>query len=118
MLAELVLRFVVGGLAVSLFAALGEVWQPKTFAGLFGAAPSVAIASLAITATRDGPAAATTAARWMAIATLAMVVYATACAAICRRRTIPFVVGAFGPWLAWGATAAALYLALRGAVAG
>lgn len=27
---------------VSLFAAIGEVVQPKSFAGLFGAAPSIA----------------------------------------------------------------------------
>jgi Protein of unknown function (DUF3147) len=38
-------RFVAGGLIVSLFAVLGDVLRPKSFAGLFGAAPSVALAT-------------------------------------------------------------------------
>ena len=42
------LRFVIGGVAVSLFAVLGDVFKPKSFAGLFGAAPSVAIATLVL----------------------------------------------------------------------
>ena len=40
---QLVLRFVVGGLVVSLFTVIGDVLKPKSFAGLFGAAPSVAL---------------------------------------------------------------------------
>ena len=38
---ELIFRFIVGGLVVSLFAVIGDVLKPKSFAGLFGAAPSV-----------------------------------------------------------------------------
>jgi hypothetical protein len=40
---EYILRFIVGGAVVSAFAMLGDVLRPKTFAGLFGAAPSVAL---------------------------------------------------------------------------
>jgi hypothetical protein len=43
---EYVIRFLVGGLMVSLFATVGDVLKPKGFAGLFGAAPSVAFATL------------------------------------------------------------------------
>ena len=43
---ELVVRFLVGGALVSLFALIADVLKPKGFAGLFGAAPSVALASL------------------------------------------------------------------------
>ena len=43
---ELFIRFLIGGAVVSSFALLGEVFRPKTFAGLFGAAPSIALASL------------------------------------------------------------------------
>ena len=53
---EYLLRFVVGGIAVSAFAALGDVLRPKSFAGLFGAAPSIALATLAITLAKAGPA--------------------------------------------------------------
>lgn len=55
MATELVLRFVIGGLVVSAFAVMGDVLQPKSFAGLFGAAPSVALATLGMTfILRDG----------------------------------------------------------------
>lgn len=46
---ELLLRFLIGGSVVSLFAIAGDVFRPKSFAGLFGAAPSVALATLALT---------------------------------------------------------------------
>jgi hypothetical protein len=45
---EYMVRFIVGGLLVSLFAIIGDVVRPKSFAGLFGAAPSVALATLGI----------------------------------------------------------------------
>jgi hypothetical protein len=46
---EYVVRFLVGGIVVSAFSMLGDFLRPKTFAGLFGAAPSVALATLGIT---------------------------------------------------------------------
>lgn len=45
---ELVIRFLMGGILVSAFAVLGDLLRPKSFAGVFGAAPSVALASLAL----------------------------------------------------------------------
>jgi len=45
---QFLIRFVIGGLVVSVFAICGDVLRPKSFAGLFGAAPSVALASLAL----------------------------------------------------------------------
>src|ERR1700687_4243106 len=41
--------FFVRGVVVSLFAILGDPLKPKSFAGLFGAAPSVALATLGLT---------------------------------------------------------------------
>jgi len=48
-----------GGLLVVVFALLGQALEPKRFAGIFSAAPSVAIAGLVVTvvALGDGPAA-------------------------------------------------------------
>jgi uncharacterized protein DUF3147 len=51
---EMLFRFLVGGIVVSTFSALGDVLKPKSFAGLFGAAPSVALATLALTITKEG----------------------------------------------------------------
>jgi uncharacterized membrane protein YGL010W len=51
---EMLFRFLVGGIAVSTFSALGDVLTPKSFAGLFGAAPSVALATLALTIAKEG----------------------------------------------------------------
>src|ERR1700750_7757 len=49
-----VVRFLVGGVVVSAFAMLGDMLRPKSFAGLFGAAPSVALATLGIAVHRHG----------------------------------------------------------------
>jgi hypothetical protein len=46
---EIIIRFIVGGLVVSTFAVLGDILRPKSFAGLFGAAPSIALATLGLT---------------------------------------------------------------------
>ncbi|WFU65427.1 hypothetical protein [Bradyrhizobium brasilense] len=51
---EYVIRFVLGGAVVSAFAMLGDLLRPKSFAGLFGAAPSVASATLGIAVYQHG----------------------------------------------------------------
>jgi len=51
---EILIRFLIGGLLVSFFSLLGDVFKPKSFAGLFGAAPSVALATLALTVVGEG----------------------------------------------------------------
>jgi uncharacterized protein DUF3147 len=51
---EYVVRFLVGGAVVSAFAMLGDLLRPKSFAGLFGAAPSVALATLGIAIHQHG----------------------------------------------------------------
>jgi Protein of unknown function (DUF3147) len=51
---DYLIRFFIGGLAVSSFAILGDIFRPKTFAGLFGAAPSVALATLGLTVSKKG----------------------------------------------------------------
>jgi hypothetical protein len=51
---EIVLRVLVGGSLVSAFALLGEMLKPKSFAGLLGAAPSIALATLGLTILSEG----------------------------------------------------------------
>lgn len=45
----LLIRFLVGGAIVTVFSLVGEVIGPKSLAGVFGAAPSVALATLPLT---------------------------------------------------------------------
>lgn len=66
---EIVIRFVIGGILVSVFAVLGDIFKPKSFAGLFGAAPSVALATIALTVAKDG-------ARYAAVETTSMLISA------------------------------------------
>jgi len=75
---QLVYRFIAGGFIVSLFAALGAVLKPKSFAGLFGAAPSVAIATLALTILSDGKLYAAQEARSMIAGAIAFFFFASA----------------------------------------
>jgi uncharacterized membrane protein (GlpM family) len=51
---EYVVRLLVGGVVVSTFAMLGDILRPKSFAGLFGAAPSVALVTLGIAVYHHG----------------------------------------------------------------
>jgi hypothetical protein len=53
-LSEALVRFIIGGLVVSAFAIIGGLFKPVRFAGLFGAAPSVALATLALAISKDG----------------------------------------------------------------
>lgn len=50
----LVCKTAVGGLLVVAFALLGETLKPKRFAGLFSAAPAVAIAGMTVTLLSKG----------------------------------------------------------------
>src|SRR5262249_5930239 len=73
---NLLWRFLLGGAIVSLFAFIGDVVRPKRFAGLFGGAPSVALATLALTVADSGAATASIEARSMILGSVAFVVYA------------------------------------------
>ncbi|HEY6765973.1 MAG TPA: DUF3147 family protein [Candidatus Sulfotelmatobacter sp.] len=73
---EILFRFLIGGAVVSFFAALADIFKPKSFAGLLGAAPSVALATLSLTVLRDGKSFAQTETRSMAIGAIAFFLYA------------------------------------------
>ena len=81
-----VIRFVVGGVVVSFFAMFGDVLRPKSFAGLFSAAPSVALATVTLTIHKDGNAYAAHEASTMMFGAAAFVVYAFAATWILRQR--------------------------------
>lgn len=77
---DALVRFFVGGLAVSLFAVLADVIRPKSFAGLFGAAPSIALATLVLTVSERGAPFAAAEGRSMMVGAVALAAY---CGAVC-----------------------------------
>jgi Protein of unknown function (DUF3147) len=104
----LALRGVLGGLFVAAFSILGEALRPKSFAGIFAAAPSVALASLLITTFTKGPAAVALAATGMVGGAVAMV---AACVvgidAVKRFRGLRGSLAAISVWFA---VAAGIYV--------
>lgn len=106
----IVLRAAVGGLFVVLFSVLGEAVRPKSFAGIFAAAPSVAIASLLITSVTRGPAAVALAGAGMVIGALAMIAASfVGVDAVKRFRSRRGSLAMIGVWLGVGG---ALYAVL------
>ncbi len=73
---ETILRFVVGGIAVSFFSIFADALKPKSFAGLLGAAPSVALATITLTVLKDGRDYAAIEAHSMVIGAVAFFAYA------------------------------------------
>ncbi len=115
MVVELVIRFVLGGLIVATFAMAGEVFRPKTFSGIFGAAPSVAIVTLALAYAQHGVAYVATEARSMLVGSVALFVYAAASVFATKRTNVPVWLAAGGAWIVWLATAGGLSLLARAA---
>ncbi len=83
---DLLIRFVVGGAVVSAFAMLGDILRPKSFAGLFGAAPSIALATVGLAIHKQGSMYAAREARSMMLGAAAFLVYAALASAVLRRR--------------------------------
>jgi hypothetical protein len=108
-MSQIFIRFLMGGAIVSLFALLGDLLRPKGFAGLFAAAPSVALATLTLTAVTQGHGYAALEARSMIAGEAAFVVYAVGCVyflAIPRTRSAPTAVLMLA---VWGFAVAGLY---------
>ncbi|MFZ5890737.1 MAG: hypothetical protein ACOY0T_06765 [Myxococcota bacterium] len=116
---ELVIRFLLGGALVSLFAAIGSGFEPKTFAGLFGSAPPIALASLSVAIVTEGPLVVETLARSMFFGAIALLTYSAFTARLCHRklpiwdRKLPIWLGAVLSWGVWGAVASLCFAWLQ-----
>lgn len=76
-MADILIRFLIGGVVVSVFAVIGDLFKPKSFAGLFGAAPSVALATILLTFRKEGAPYAATEARSMLAGAVAFFLYSS-----------------------------------------
>jgi hypothetical protein len=111
---EMITRFVVGGLLVTIFSVIAEMVRPKSFAGLFGAAPSIALTTIGIAISQHGKDYAAMEARSMVLGAVAFFFYASVASWLLMRyktRALTATVGLLPLWL--GASLALWFFALR-----
>lgn len=90
-----------GGLLVVAFALLSESFAPKRFAGLFGAAPAVALASLAVTLLTKSPTDAYHDSLGMIVGCVGMFAYALAIIGLLKRaRSLVASLAGVAVWVA------------------
>jgi uncharacterized membrane protein (GlpM family) len=100
-LATLAVKGAAGGMLVVVFALLSETLQPKRFAGLFSAAPAVALAGMAVVLLTKGSHDARDNAIGMIAGSVAMAAYAAAVVPLLLRARAPRAsLLAMSVWLA------------------
>jgi hypothetical protein len=100
---QVLVRFLVGGMVVSAFAVIADLLKPKSFAGLFGAAPSVALATLGLTVATKGASYGATEARSMMAGAVAFFFYASFVSWVMMRypfKALSVTLGAMPLWFA------------------
>ncbi len=102
-----IVKALAGGLLVVLFSLLSESLQPKRFAGLFGAAPAVAVAGLAVTLVSKGVVDARDGSLGMIAGSVGMAAYACAAVLLLKRtRSLVASVAGLVVWLGIAVTVA------------
>ena len=109
LLQEIIFRFVVGGAVVACFSVVGGLFKQRSFAGLFAAAPSVALATLLLTLRREGATYASVEARSMIAGAAGFCVYACAVTLILERYRTGTLRTASACLLLWLATSLGLW---------
>ncbi|TMD96952.1 MAG: DUF3147 family protein [Chloroflexi bacterium] len=111
-LSLLAVRGLAGGALVVLFAVAGELLRPKSFGGIFATAPSVALASLVVTALAKSETAVWASALGMVVGAVALV--AACVVGIDAVKRFGALRGAAASLLVWLVAATGLYaMALR-----
>lgn len=110
---EFLARFLIGGAIVSFFAVLAEMFRPKSFAGLFGAAPSIALATIGITIAHHGKTYASLEARSMIFGALAFLLYAACVSWMLLRLKQRALTATIALMPVWFAASCAFWLVVR-----
>ncbi|MGA8530751.1 MAG: hypothetical protein WB622_13620 [Acidobacteriaceae bacterium] len=111
---DLLIRFLAGGAVVSFFATLGDILRPRSFAGLFAAAPSVALATVGLTLHSKGHTYAALEGRSMLLGTAAFLLYAALAGAILRRSRMSGLAASLVLMPVWFGVALGLWFAVAG----
>jgi len=107
------MRVFLGGAFVSAFAIIGDALKPKRFAGLFGAAPSIALATLALTAVAQGKTYAATEARSMIGGAVALLVYSLSVRELLRRFKWPALAATLALLPVWFVAALGIWFVFQ-----
>lgn len=111
---QILIRFLVGGTVVCGFALIGDLLKPKSFAGLLGAAPSVALATLGLAIATEGASYAAIESRSMIAGAIAFFVYASVVSWVMMRMRVTALWATLGAMPIWFAVAFGLWsVALR-----
>jgi hypothetical protein len=102
---EYLLRFIAGGVLVSAFALLGDILRPKSFAGLFGAAPSIALATILITLSQKGAPFVAIEGRSMIVGAFALAAYSWAICVLLKKLTMSSLTATMLALVVWFAVA-------------
>src|SRR5579862_6817932 len=99
MLVELIIRFVLGGAIVSVVALVSQVLRPRSLAGIFGAAPSVALVGFVVAVVAHGDRYAGAEAHAMIFGAGALLLYSLTTERMLRRSRLPAWLEAGIVWI-------------------
>jgi len=100
-------KAIAGGCLVVAFSMLSDRLKPKTLAGLFSGAPSVALASLGLTALAMGSGKTALAATSMIAGAAGMVAFCAV--AIALEQKVGAITSSAMAWISWAAVAGAVF---------
>ncbi len=101
MLLETILRFLFGGIIVTIFAVIGDIFRPRTFSGLFGAAPTVALATLGLTFAKEGVQYVSTEGRSMIAGAVGLFTYSLVTSLLLKKRNWHGLIAAALAYVFW-----------------
>lgn len=113
-MSDYLVRFLIGGAVVSLFAIGGSIFKPKSFAGLFAAAPSVALVGFALAFAKKDRAYASIEGRSMILGAIAFIIFSGCVWFLVKKMRWHSLPAALTSLLVWFAIAIGLQRALLG----
>lgn len=109
---EYILRFIIGGVVVSVFSVISDMLRPRTFSGLFGAAPTIALATLSIVYFTKSASKVATEGRSMLAGAVGLLVYALITRFLIKNQRLKALPAAIVAYLGWFAAAGLLWFGL------
>jgi uncharacterized membrane protein (GlpM family) len=110
MMVDLLVRFLIGGMVVSLFAVLGDLVKPESLGGVFAAAPTIALATLVLTMHRHGSGYVAVEGRSMVAGAIGFFLYASAVSFVLMRYRTKTMTTAMWLLPIWFGTVAGMWV--------